>query len=323
MNDMTFGLCLSHGWRDDLPDAAPNDQWAYVLAQADLAEASGFSSIWLMDHLQPVTNPAGGLFECWSTLSALAVATSRVRLGQIVTCNGYRPPALLAKMASMVDAISNGRLDFGIGAGWFEREFVGWGYEYPRPGVRLEMLAESVRLIRALWSGAPVDHDGKHYQVTGVTMSPPPVQEPHPPVWIGARGERTALRIVAEHADMWNMVGSVDEFVHKRSVLRRHCDEVGRDLDTIGTSVKLDVVIGSTERVVDEQLSAIQQFWTGRGASMYADLDRYRQDHLVGTPEQIVERIGKYREAGCEALICDFFGPAESVELFASTVIGA
>src|SRR5262249_27141139 len=150
-----FGVCLPHGWRDDLPVAAPDRQWSFIRDQALRVEPLGYDSVWFVDHLQPVVDAGGPYFECWTAMAALAASTSRVRLGQMATCSAYRPPALLAKMAAGIDAMSNGRLDVGLGAGWFELEHAAWGYDFPAAKVRIDRLEEAVDVMLRLWASGP------------------------------------------------------------------------------------------------------------------------------------------------------------------------
>ena len=318
---VSFGVCLSHGWRGDLPTTDPHGQWEFVLRQAQRAEALGFDSVWLMDHLQPSTQPDLPLLECWTTTAALAATTTRIRLGQMVTCNSYRPPALLAKMAACVDAIADGRLELGIGAGWFRPEYDTWGFDYPSTSVRLDMLEEAVNVIRAIWTESPVHFLGRYYKLDGVDMAPKPVQRPHPPIWIGSSGERKGLRIVAALADGWNTAGSVQHFADKHAVLRSHCDAIGRDTAEITTSWKGDVVCGATERDVEQMLGPALESWQARGFAEYGSAETYRRDHLVGTPAQIIERIAAYRAAGCQYFVCDLFDTDEGLDRLAEDVL--
>jgi F420-dependent oxidoreductase-like protein len=316
------GVCLPHGWRSDLPDASPPDQWAYVSERARKVEALGYDSVWLVDHLQPAAAAADPLFECWTAMAALAVTTRRVRLGQMVTCTSYRPPALLAKMAACIDAMSAGRLDVGIGAGWFQPEYAAWGYDFPGPGDRVDMLAEAIQVLRAIWTTAPASFHGCYYRIDGVQLAPRPVQRPHPPLWVGSSGERKGLRTVAAYADYWSVTGERDEIAAKADVLARHCDDVGRDPSDIGRAWKGDVVIAETEPDAARLLDRILSLWAARGVTRYGTESSYRRSHLVGTPTQIVEQMARYRAVGCTVFVCDFFDvDGTAVELFADEVL--
>ena len=232
-----------------------NTTYAEILRiwrEADEVEA--FEHAWLWDHLVPlrgeVTGPA---LEAWTLLAALAGQTSRLRLGIIVTNNRIRPPAVLAKMAATVDIVSGGRLEFGVGAGgsavadpvglaMVHREFDAYGIDVVSPGEAVAALGEACTIVKRLWSEeAPFDFEGRYYQLKGAICEPKPVQRPGPPITIGAAGERMALRVVAEHADIWNCPtrGDVDEFRRKSAVLDAHCASIGRDPAEIMRSVQI------------------------------------------------------------------------------------
>jgi F420-dependent oxidoreductase-like protein len=321
-----FGVCLPHGWRDDLPVAAPEQQWNFIRDQALRVETLGFDSVWFVDHLQPVVDPRGPYFECWTAMAALAASTSRVRLGQMATCNAYRPPALLAKMAAGIDAMSDGRLDLGLGAGWFEAEHIAWGYDFPAAKVRIDRLEEAVAVILRLWASgadAPASYEGAHYRLDRVTMAPRPVQEPHPPLWIAGSGERRTLALVARHGDWCNFNGPAANVARKAEILADHCRRVGRDPTEIGISWKGDVVIAADERRVHAQVDRIRQQWLARGIAQFADDAGFRAGHLVGTPDEVRARIAEYQRAGCDYFICDFWNlDDDSLELFAAEVVG-
>jgi alkanesulfonate monooxygenase SsuD/methylene tetrahydromethanopterin reductase-like flavin-dependent oxidoreductase (luciferase family) len=212
-----------------------------------------FEHAWLWDHLVPLRGDVrGAALEAWTLLAALAGQTSRLRLGVIVTSNRIRPPALLAKMAATVDVIAGGRLDFGIGVGGalvsdeavvqgVRREYDAYGVDVIPVSEAVKALAEACTIVKRMWTeDAPFDFDGRCYRLRGTICEPKPIQHPHPPILIGAGGERRALRVVAEHADIWNApTRSVEEFRHKSRVLDEHCVAVGRDPDAIVRSVQL------------------------------------------------------------------------------------
>jgi alkanesulfonate monooxygenase SsuD/methylene tetrahydromethanopterin reductase-like flavin-dependent oxidoreductase (luciferase family) len=213
-------------------------------------EADGIPQIehaWLYDHLMPIFgDPNGPTFEGWTLLSALAARTERLRLGLMVTSNRFRPPAMLAKIAAGVDVISGGRLEFGIGAGSnltvpiARREYEAHGLPFHDAAYAVGSLAESCTIIRRLWTETePFDFDGRYYQLTGAFCRPKPVQQPHPPIVIGGRATPT-LRVIAEHADRWNMPGgSIDDAIARSAVLDRRCGEIGRDPAEITRSIVL------------------------------------------------------------------------------------
>jgi F420-dependent oxidoreductase-like protein len=198
---------------------------------------------WLFDHFSPLGNdPTGPCLEGWTLLTAYAALTKRLRVGLMVTGNTYRHPAVLANMAATVDIVSQGRLDFGIGAGWNELEHTSYGIPLYKPGERIRRLGEACEVIKLLWTETMADFDGKYYQLKGARCEPKPVQKPYPPFVIGGSGEQLTLRVVAQYASIWNFVGgSTDEFKHKNTVLDGHCAAIGRNPAEIARSVQLIV----------------------------------------------------------------------------------
>jgi F420-dependent oxidoreductase-like protein len=206
-----------------------------------IADEAGFDHCWDFDHFAGIGgDPELDVFEGWSLLAAMAEATSRVRIGCMVTGNTYRHPAVLAKTAVTVDHLSGGRLEFGLGAAWAEIEHTMLDLEFGTAGQRIARLEEACRMIKLLWTEDRTDFEGRHYRLDGATANPKPVQVPHPPIWIGGSGERKTLRVVAEHADVWNAAGGDPaEVARLSSVLDRHCADVGRDPAEIRRSVQL------------------------------------------------------------------------------------
>ncbi len=198
---MRFGLFVPQGWRLDLAGIDPADHWATMLGIANAAEAGPFESIWVYDHFHTVPVPTQeATHEAWTLMAALGAATSRVRLGQMCTCMGYRNPAYLAKVAATVDVISGGRVEMGIGAGWYEHEWRAYGYGFPSAGDRIGQLDEGVQIMRQLWTTGTATLDGKHYQVAGAICRPLPLQDGGVPLWIAGGGEKKTLRIAAHYA---------------------------------------------------------------------------------------------------------------------------
>jgi len=190
--NVIFGAFMPQGWKMELAgiDGA-EAKWAAAVAIAQHAEELGYDSIWVYDHVHNVPRPSHeAVFECWTTMAAISQRTSRIRLGQMVGCNSYRQPSLLAKITSTVDVISGGRLDWGIGAGWYENEYRGYGYEFPTAKDRIGMLRETVEIVRSMWTNPETTYDGQHYQLRRANCDPKPVQTPHPPIWIGGGGEQ-------------------------------------------------------------------------------------------------------------------------------------
>src|SRR5262245_42564443 len=246
---VTFGAFVPQGWKTELVDIdGAEAKWAKTVEIAELAERLGYDAIWVYDHFHNVPVPAHEtVFECWTTLAALSQRTSRIRLGQMVGCASYRNPGLLAKITSNIDVMSGGRLDWGVGAGWYDHEYRAYGYEFPEAKVRIGMLREAVEVVKLMWSEADAKYDGRYYQLAGAQCDPKPVQQPHPPIWIGGGGEQLTLRVVARHADKVNFGGSLEEFAHKRDVLRGHCKDVGRDPDEIELTTCMEVCVRATE----------------------------------------------------------------------------
>ncbi len=195
---------------------------------------------WLFDHFTSLgPDPTGDCLEGWTLLAALAARTERIRVGIMVTGNTYRHPAVLANMATTVDIISHGRLDFGIGAGWNELEHESYGIPLYAPGERIRRMGEACEVARLLWTEDRANFDGTYYQLKDAMSNPKPVQKPYPPITIGGGGEQLTLRMVAKYADIWNFVGgSVELFQHKSAVLDAHCAEIGRDPGAIKRSVQ-------------------------------------------------------------------------------------
>jgi F420-dependent oxidoreductase-like protein len=311
----TFGVFIPQGWKMELssiPD--PQDKWAKAVEVAVLAEELGLDSLWVYDHFHNVPVPAHeAVFECWTTIAAISQRTSRIRLGQMVGCNGYRNPSLLAKITSTVDVISGGRLDWGIGAGWYEHEYKGYGYDFPKPSVRIAQLREAVEIVKAMWTEPEVTYEGKHFQLRGAQCDPKPLQQPHPPIWIGGGGEQLTLRVVAKHATHSNFGGKPDEWAHKRDVLIAHCNDVGRDPDEITMTWSPEVFIRETEAEVEAAGS--RSFWG-------EPVDSWTAGNLVGTPEQVAERVREYQALGCRSFLpwCSDYPDTETLRLFAEKV---
>jgi F420-dependent oxidoreductase-like protein len=205
-----------------------------------IADEAGFDHCWDFDHLASIrTDTTGDVLEAWTLLGAMAEATSRVRIGCMVTGNTYRHPGVLAKMAVTVDHLSDGRLEFGLGAAWAEGEHTMLGLEFGTVGQRIDRLEEACRMVKLLWTEERSDFAGRHYRLGNAIANPKPVQKPHPPIWIGGSGERKTLRVVAEYADVWNAAGGEPAEVQRLSgVLDRHCADVGRDPGEIRRSVQ-------------------------------------------------------------------------------------
>jgi F420-dependent oxidoreductase-like protein len=324
MKPVRFGLFVPQGWILDLVDIDdPVEQFETMSRVARAAERLGFDSVWLFDHFHTYFRPVlETTFEAWTSTAALARDTSRIRIGQMVTCNGYRNPALLAKMASTVDVLSHGRLDFGIGAGWYEQEYLAYGYPAPFPGVgeRLRMLEEALQVIHAMWSEPYASFAGEHHHVSGAINEPKGVQQPHPPVWVGGSGERVTLRLAARFGDSTNFGGHLDDmgwYRRKLDVLRGHCEAIGRDPDelTHSSDVETTLVLPGDD---PEELT--------RRYRRDQSLDEYRTHAIVGGPQEIIDTYGRLIDAGVDYIvISDLPGLAriEVLEALARDVLPA
>ncbi len=325
---MQFGAFVPQGWRLDLVGIDTTDQWPTMVRVARRAEDLGYDSVWVYDHFHTVPAPSQEpTYEAWSLMAALATVTDRVRLGQMCTCNGYRSPAYLAKVAASIDVISGGRVEMGIGGGWYEHEYLAYGYPFPKPSVRLGELDEAVQIMLAMWSDAETaSFEGTHYRIDGAISQPKPLQRPSIPVWIAGGGEQLTLRTAARYADCTNFGGdAIETFVHKSDVLAGHCEREGTDFGAITRSANFNVLLGETEAAAQAKLTAtVERMGTIDGV----DTERVARfaGRGVGTPEQIIDLLGSYRDAGLDYAIVYFADAAyddESLTLFAEQVAPA
>jgi F420-dependent oxidoreductase-like protein len=293
-----IGVFVPQGWRMDLSDVPdPVEKYATMSRCALEAEQAGFDALFLYDHFHTVPTPQlESVFECWTSMAALARDTTTIRLGQMVTCNSYRPPSLLAKMASCIDVMSHGRVILGIGAGWYEHEYLAYGYQYPETPERLRMLRESLQVIKAMWTQDQATFEGRHYQVRGAINEPKPVQKPHPPIWIGGGGEKVTLKLVAQYGDGCNVGGDVATVRHKLDVLREHCETVGRDYDSVLKTMEFYTLFGDPREI--DRVTAD----TARRARQDESFIRSWHPHH-GDADHIAGLIQAYAEAGIDYFI--------------------
>jgi F420-dependent oxidoreductase-like protein len=297
-----WGAFVPQGWKLELAGMGAAEAWATSMAVAKRAEAVGYDHLWVYDHVETVPRrEPEHVFEAWTTMAALAASTTRAQLGQLVTCAAYRNAGLLAKQAACVDVISGGRLILGLGAGWYEREYQAYGWPFPPAGQRLAILDETVQAIKLLWTEKQATFAGRHVRLDGAYCDPKPVQQ-LPPVWIGGGGEKVTLRIAAEHADATNWQVGLDAFRHKSDVLRRHCERVGRDFGSIVRTHGPDCRLFDTEADLAAWLAS------PGGASLWGrgDPDEYVRDNLVGTAEQVAEKVQGFVDAGCREFVLWF-----------------
>lgn len=313
--EIMFGAFVPQGWKRELAATVGAEaQWKQAVDTALLIERLGYDSLWVYDHFHNVPRPAGeAVFECWTTMAAISQLTSTIRLGQMVGCNGYRSPALLAKITSNIDVMSGGRLDWGIGAGWYENEFRAYGYDFPKPKDRIGMLSETVQIVRSMWTEPETTFKGDYYEVKRAQCDPKPIQRPTPPIWIGGGGEQLTLRVVAKYADCSNFGGPLDSWERKRDVLRSHCEAVGRDADQIRMTWSPEIYIRETEAEIEA---------AGSLAVWGQTVEDWRANNLVGTVQQVTDKVAAYVAAGCRGFVpwCSDYPDTESLQRFAQII---
>ena len=316
---MRFGVFVPQGWRMDLVGIDPALHWGVMDGLARrFDDYAGWESLWVYDHFHTVPKPSDeATHEAWTLMAAFAASTNRIRLGQMCTCMAYRNPAYLAKVAATVDIISGGRVEMGIGAGWYEHEWRAYGYGFPEARDRLGALRDGVEIMRQMWTQGRATHAGTYYQVDGALCAPRPLQGSSAPgsrhngipMWVAGGGEQVTLKIAAQYADYTNYFGDVAEFTRKSEILRGHCATVGRDLDEITRSANFNVFIGDTEVEVRERLEDYLNRRVAMGFredAVRTEIDGIRASGFAGTPAQIVERLEAYAAAGLGYAICYF-----------------
>jgi len=326
---MRFGVFIPQGWRFDLVGIDAARHWEVMNGLAQRADSGPWESLWVYDHFHTTPVPTDeATHEAWTLMAAFAASTSRVRLGQMCTCMGYRNPAYLAKVAATADIISGGRVEMGIGGGWYEHEWRAYGYGFPGIPDRLAKLREGVEIMHQAWTTGRATLDGKHYQVDGAIVQPRPLQDGGIPFWIAGGGEKVTLKIAAKYATYTNFAGSLEEFDHKSEVLRRHCDDLGRDFSAITRSSNFNTIVGDTEADVRERLAALRArvlpfVGDDRADAIVRDLEG---SDGVGTPDRIAERLAERAKHGLGYAIHYFPDAAydsTSQELFEAKVITA
>jgi F420-dependent oxidoreductase-like protein len=217
-------------------------QWPEILDRVRYAEQAGFEGAWVFDHFKPLYgDPSGPCMEAYTLMSALAASTERIRLGALVTGVTYRHPSILAAEAATIDQVSSGRLELSLGAAWFEQEHRELGIPFPSTKERFERLEEALQVIRLLLTVDGATFEGRHYRLDRATYRPRPVQQPHPPIWVGAGGERLGIPIAARHADVWHSFGSVETLRRKSAILEQHAERAGRDPASIVRATDLSL----------------------------------------------------------------------------------
>jgi probable F420-dependent oxidoreductase len=331
---MHVGLSLPH-YDYSLPDGEPIS-FARMVQFARFAERVGFDSVWISDHFFSSLERYGGppdlqgSLEPMTTLAGLAPIVERVRLGTLVLGAPFRHPAILAKSATALDLLSNGRLDLGIGAGWYGQEFEAFGYPFGSVGERFSVLEETVEVLDALLRGGPVDFEGRHFTLKQAYNHPLPAQAPRPPIWVGGKGGDRLLRLAARHADGWNTVWrwSVPAYAAKVARAREICEREGRDPASLRLSVGLYTLVGENPDDLVSRWHAMQR-WMPGGALDGELLDAFMLDTLTGTPEQVLERVAEFAAFGVEEIIVSpgplpFAVPDPAMlEVFAAVVLPA
>ncbi len=323
---MRLGLFIPQGWRFDLVGIPPAEQWAVMNGLAQRADAgSTFESVWVYDHFHTTPEPSReATHEAWTLMAAFAASTSRVRLGQMCTCMGYRNPAYLAKVAATVDIVSGGRVEMGIGAGWYEHEWRAYGYGFPDVGPRITALAEGVQIMKQAWETGEATFSGKVFTVDGAIVEPRPLQRGGIPLWIAGGGEKRTLRFVARWGQYANIAGDPEGFAHKSAILAQHCKDVGRDFGEITRSANYNVIIGETAAEVADKLNWVESHYAKviphRAAEIRAQL---ASGPAVGTPEQIAEKLTELHGLGLGYAISYFVDAAydsRSLDLYEQQV---
>jgi probable F420-dependent oxidoreductase len=309
---MRLGLALPHY---DTSLAGGPASWSGVRDAALIAEQAGFDSVWVSDHLfldwskyGGSAEPRGSL-ECWVTMSALAAVTNRVRVGSLALCNDLRNPALVAKMSATLDTLSGGRLELGIGAGWYGPEFRAAGIPFDSPGTRIARLEEAAEIIRRLLEGEELIFKGEHYTIDGAVCRPGPAQQPHPAIWICGKGDRL-LAAAARAADGWNFswVGSVDAYSERAAAANRACERAGRDPASLRRSVGAYVLVGRDDADVARRFERLVAR-TPDGVLLLdsparaLSFEEFRDKGIAGTPGYVVDQLGRLQEIGAEEVI--------------------
>jgi len=328
---MRFGLFIPQGWRLDLVGIPVEQQWPVMRDLAGYADgAAAWDSLWVYDHFHTVPVPTDeATHEAWTLMAAYAASTTRIKLGQMCTAMGYRNPVYLAKVAATTDIISGGRVQMGIGGGWYQHEWEAYGYGFPSAGTRLGMLDEGVQIMRDAWRDGRVTLTGKHYQVNDAIVAPKPLQPGGLPLWIAGGGEKKTLRIAAKYAQYTNFTAEPEGFAHKSKVLAEHCRNEGTDYDAIVRSANFNAIIGTSEADVKDRVARLRarQVAVANEAAVDAMLSGVTSDDSAsGTPEQAIEKLTRLRDLGCEYAIMYFPEAAydrSGVELFEREVIPA
>lgn len=292
-----FGILLPQGRKNEFRSTSEYTRIYDVVEKVALeSERLGFDSVWLNDHFFYFQDVP--FLECWTTLSALAFKTKKIKLGSLVLCNSYRHPSMVSKMASTLDVISKGRLMLGLGAGWHKDEYKRFGFPFQKLSKRVEQLRESVFIIKQLWQKERLTFNGKYYNLDNCFCNPKPFQKPFPPVWIGGKEEKYLLKVVAELADGCNFGWSLtpEEYRNKIRLLKKYCSMLGRRHDEIRRSIGAICITAERNRDLE-----IEKFKPPNQS-----MKTYSKSHIVGTADQCIEKIRSYMNAGVDYFILYF-----------------
>lgn len=301
MSQIRFGIVIPQGWRNDLPQISSADQYQYSKDIVITAERNGFDSIYAYDHFIPHYRypSTGNFFECFTLLSAISAYTKKMKIGQIVTCNSYRNPALLAKMVATLDVITNGRTELGIGAGWYEEEYNSYGYHYFSDRIRISQLEESIQIIKKFWIQKIANFHGKYYSIDGAICFPKPIQKPHPIVMVGGSGEKYLLKVVAKYADRYNLYfGTPEEMKRKINILN--------DYNSQNRKIEYSIVLPCLLLDKYEDMEKIIK----KMKKVDMTVDQFKKSAAggltVGTIDDIVNGIAEYVNIGVSHFIFHF-----------------
>ncbi len=305
---MRVGLALPH-YDFSLPEGGPIS-FERVAEVAARAERFGFDSVWISDHFFASLERYGGdgtrygALEPLTTLAGLAPITERIRLGTLVLSVAFRHPSIVAKSAAAIDRISGGRLDLGLGAGWFEDEYTAFGYAFGSVGERFDLLEETLEVLGALFDGEPASFEGPRFRLREAFNRPRPVQEPRPPLMVGGKGGPRLLDLVARLADGWNAAWrwQPEAYAERARAVREACDRVDRDPSTLRLSLGLYTVVGEDERDVARRYERMARALP-TGVAHPLPLETLRDEGLVGTPEVVLERLARFAELGVDELV--------------------
>ncbi|MDJ0959119.1 MAG: LLM class F420-dependent oxidoreductase [Acidimicrobiia bacterium] len=303
------------------PDGDGAQIFDQVIAQARAAENAGYDSFWVMDHfyqLPMLGSPDEPMLEAYTLLAGVAAQTSTIQLGAMVGGVTYRNPAFLAKTVTTLDVISKGRAIWGIGAGWYEAEHDGYGYEFGTFTDRFEKLEEALQIVKGMFTESTVTFDGKWYQVKDALNSPPPVREGGPPIMIGGSGEKKTLRMVAQYGDACNVFGGPDQIRHLMGVLDQHCERLGRDPADIWRTRLGTVVVAPTMEVAKAGIG--RRFGVGSFDDLPEDLQLQISAAMTfGDPDTVGEELQAFRDAGLDGIVLNMPGtPVEHIDAVAA-----